>query len=246
MKILIGSGALHHHFPTFRKPKDLDYFSDVKKFDSQIIEGVVNELIPAPDWWIGNSEIALPEEILNIKASHLFWTRRKNHQHINDIEFLMSKGFQLYDRLYYKLIEHWREIHGPPVRPDFTKTPDQFFDDYVQRKLHHDEVHLIINSDPTFKKILVGNGTVEISEDLFKKLTFEEQLSVVREEVYVLSYERWNDKETTSPTLTYMRTLNHFISCLAPEWLTLFALKNYKELKKPLINYKTIIESYEK
>lgn len=75
----------------------------------------------------------------------------------------------------------------------------------------------------------------------FMSLTDEEKLNVVREEVYVLSFERQRNVSSTSPGFLYRTNLIYFIGNLAPTWLSLFAMNNFLLLNNPKIEYKTII-----
>jgi hypothetical protein len=242
MKTIIGSTALKHHFSEFRTPKDLDLFVTDGEFSSTIENNDIKETIPAPDWW-GHKEYATPQEILNLKASHIFWTVRSRKKHIFDIEFLLNKGFKIDEEMFYKLYDHWAKLYGKRSQSDQDKNQEDFFDDYLTREVHHDQVHLWINPTPVYKKILVGDGSVNICESKFSKLTNEEQLDVVREEVYVLSFEREKNGKTTSPGLIYRTNLIYFIGHLAPTWLALFAMSNFLTLNKPKIEYRNIINT---
>lgn len=244
-KTIIGSTALKHWFgDSFkREPKDLDYFVDesLMEDDPEKTNGKIQEYIPAPSWW-KHTFYATPEEIITLKASHIFWTPLQRDKHIADIEFLLYQGFQINDKLFYRLYDHWHELKGKRSQSNQNLDMESFFDDLLTRQIHHDQVHLFLNPQPVYKKILVGDGTVNISEDKFNDLSFEEKLNVVREEVYVLSFERWDSRATNSPVLTYRKNLRYFIGHLAPTWLSLFAMKNLITLSKPHIEYKKIIE----
>ncbi len=241
METIIGSTAINHYFECFRKPKDLDIFSsNHDRFSSSIVEGKIVEIIPAPIWW-DHKKYATIEEIITLKSSHIFWTPRSRQKHINDIEFLLGKEYQIDHGMFYRLYDHWKSLYGERSQSDQNQSQDEFFDDYLSREVHHDQVHLWINPSPVYKKILVGDGSVNISEEKFLTLTYEERLDVVREEVYVLSFERWRNEKTTSPGLTYRTNLIYFIGHLAPTWLSLFALKNFLQLNKPKIDYRNII-----
>ncbi len=72
MKTIIGSTALKKYFPKYRSPKDLDILSsDHSEFKSEKIDGKIVEIIPAPNWW-EHKEYATPDDILNLKASHIY------------------------------------------------------------------------------------------------------------------------------------------------------------------------------
>jgi len=241
MKTIIGSTALKKHFPGFREPKDLDFLSsEDTEFSSIKNENGIVEIIPAPTWW-NHKEYASPEEILTLKSSHIFWTIRSRKKHIADIEFLLNKGYTIDKNMFFGLFDHWTSIYGERSQSDQDKSQEDFFDDYLKREVHHDQVHLWINPDPVYKKILVGDESVNICEEKFMSLTDEEKLNVVREEVYVLSFERQRNVSSTSPGFLYRTNLIYFIGNLAPTWLSLFAMNNFLLLNNPKIEYKTII-----
>jgi len=246
VKTIIGSAAMGRHLKSFREPKDIDYLSsDHSEFFSETTENGVVEYLPAPSWWEHKEYASLPE-LLTLKASHVFWTPRFRDKHIRDMATLLNLGHKIDKEMFYKLYDHWDSLYGKRSQSDQSQGVEDFFDDLLDRKMHHDDVHVILNPNPVYKKILVGDGTVNISEEKFETLlTPEEKLDVVREEVYVLSYERWNESETRSPALKYQRTLNYFIGHLAPTWLALFAMENYLILSTPKLKYKSIIDEHE-
>ncbi len=240
-KTIIGSTAIKHWIPDFRSPKDTDYLYSGLEFKSEVIDGNIVEWIPAPDWWV-YKEFATLTEILTLKASHVFWTPRSRKKHLSDIEFLNRLGYSIDSDMFWDLYKHWDSLYGKRSQSDQNTGVDKFFDDLLTRERHHDEIHLIINPNPVYKKILVGDGTVNISESLFNALSFEEKLEVIREEVYVLSYERWS-KRSNSPKYNYRQNLEYFLCHLAPTWLSLFGMINLNTLSEPKINYKEIIDS---
>jgi hypothetical protein len=241
METIIGSSALKEYFPEFRNPKDLDILRSNTNFSTSKSDNIILEIIPAPSWWI-HSKYASPQEILTLKASHIFWTPMSRKKHIGDIEFLLRKGYEIDDSMFFQLYDHWKDIYGERSQSNQDLSQEEFFNDYLSREIHHDQVHLWINQNPVYKKILLGDGSVNICEDKFLTLSSEEKLNVIREEVYVLSFERWRSEYTTSPGLTYRNNLIYFIGHLAPTWLSLFAMKNLLKLNKPEIEYKTIID----
>ena len=241
MRTIVGSTAIKKYFPNFRHPKDLDLLSsDHTEFSSSQDGNSIIEIIPAPEWWV-HSEYATLEEILTLKCSHIFWTIRSRRKHISDIEFLLRNGVKVNDSLFYRLYDHWKSLYGERSQSNQNLSDEEFFNDYLSREIHHDQIHLWINPNPVYKKILIGNGTVNICENKFNLLSDQDKINVVMEEVYVLSHERWSDKITTSPGLTFKNNLIYFIGHLAPTWLSLFAMKNYLLVNKPKIDYRNLI-----
>lgn len=235
--LVIGSNAVRRYYPDFpREPKDVDYVltpTEYKELKSQQYGGVEFHLNPVIDNVQG---VASPELLLTLKLSHVFWDIQWN-KHVFDIVFLFEKGNDINIDLFWDLYRHWEELHGKNQRSDLTLTADEFFNNALKEH-DHDYLHTIINPTPTYFKVLHDNSEVEPSEEKFNALSHEDKLALVREEVYVMAYERMpklNHYEA------YQRMLKKFIMAHAPMWEVFFILKNYRELHKPLINYQNIL-----
>jgi hypothetical protein len=90
-----------------------------------------------------------------------------------------------------------------------------------------------------YTKLLGDGEEVNLDENKFHPLTFEEKLEVVREEVYIMAYERFKKMHYIP---AFKRMLDKFIMTHAPLYIALFAIENYKILLKPKINYIKQIE----
>lgn len=236
-KTIIGSTALKYWLPNFREPKDLDYLYNGNKFYNE--EKI--EYIPAPSFW-NHKEYASCNEVLTIKCSHIFWTPVHRNKHFHDIEMLLNMGFIIDETMFYGFYNHWKYLYGKRSQSNQNLDINKFFDDELERNIHHDDVHLIINPNPIYKKILIGDGTVNICKNKFQTLTYKEQLDIIFEEVYVLSFERWDNKYNNY-VVNYRNNLYYFLCHLAPTWLSLFGFKNLLEINKPKINYKKLIDN---
>lgn len=226
--ILIGSAAIKYHFPDFsRIPKDEDYIGNGKNIPGKI------EFHENPIFDNYQHEIMLPNDLYTLKMSHLFWDI-KWEKHIYDVQFLKSKGCVLNLELFNQLYEYWNKLHGKNKRSDLTMSSDDFFNNAL-KTYNHDELHLLINPVPMFTKVLKDGAEVDVCEKKFEKLTYEEKLELVREEVYVMAYERLNDRDYRT---AYVWMLKKFIIAHAPIWEAIFIIENYKTLHKPAINYK--------
>lgn len=225
--LLIGSAAIKHHYPDFpRTPKDLDYIGAGES--SREVEYLSNPVLEHLEG------IALPEVLLTLKASHIFWDINWD-KHMYDIVFLFEKGNEINTPLFYDLYNHWINIHGKNKRSDLTLSADEFFDNAL-KEYDHDYLHTIINPSPTYLKVL--KGEVEPDEEKFNLLSHEEKEALVREEVYVMAYERMRHINYVS---AYRKMLKKFIMHHAPIWEVFFILKNYRSLHKPLINYQNLL-----
>ena len=242
--ILIGSSAIKHWYPDFkREPKDIDYAIGVDKNRSKLphIKGEEFLINPILDKLYkphnGIVEICSPEHLTTLKASHLCWDINWE-KHMFDLQFLLSKGNEIEEELFWELYDYWNVYHNKNKRSDLKMTKDEFFSNAINYDVaEHDDLHLLINPIPTYTKILKDGCDVELDEEKYNLLSHEEKLDLIREEVYVMAYERWKNIDYRS---AYLKMLKKFILSHAPKFTLLFILKNYIELQntKSIINYK--------
>lgn len=244
--MLVGRAALLYHFPELNHTiKDYDYLVTKNCTERpEQINGIRCEYHELPDYLI-TSEVAPINFLLTLKASHVFWTKDQNIKHFADISFLTSKGAKIDDNLFYTLYNHWQEHYKIKIsRSNHNMSPEEFFKDRLIRRIPHDDVHLILNSEPVYLKVLKGDGTVSISEEKFYNvLNEEEQLELIREEIYVLSYERNDYTIEHNAQLYYSKTLRYFVTNLGPIWLAKFVLDNLNRLTTIKYNYLTKINN---
>jgi hypothetical protein len=237
-KILIGSRAIKHWFPDFpREPKDTDYIvgSLSEKLSNDKPSRVEYHFNPILDYYPG--EVLNPDLIYTLKISHLFWDI-KWEKHMFDIQFLRKKGCRIIIDEFRKLVSYWEKVHGPMKRSDLELSSEEFFDNAL-KEYDHDYLHMLINPYPTYKKILRDGFEVAVDESKFKLLTHHEKLSLVREEVYVMAYERLAGRDYRT---AYSWMLKKFIMHHAPMWEAIWIIENYVELHKPVFNYKQKID----
>lgn len=234
-KILIGSSAIKHWFPDFtRDPKDIDYIELGRRSVSSK-EGV--EILPNPVLENFEGDILTPDYLLTLKMSHLFWDINWD-KHMFDVQFLLKKGAKLIPTVFNDLYQYWNEFHGTNKRSDLQMSADDFFDNAMTCPYKHDDIHTILNPVPVYTHILVGE--VEVSEDLFQKLSFNQKLDLVREEVMVMAWERMFKLDYR---VAYAKMLKKFIRDHAPMWEAKFIIENYIFLIKPEYNYFKKIEN---
>lgn len=247
-KLIIGSSAIKYHFSNFkREPKDIDYAVDVEsvdrktegsKIDNKNVEYLYNPIIFK--YVDANQLYATPSQILTIKMSHISWNINFK-KHMFDIQFLLENGVEYDKKLYDELYNFWLELKGRKGkyrRSDLTLSSEEFFDNAIDTD--HDNLHLLLTDVPTYTKILKDGCEVEPCEMKFNNLSFTEKMSVIEEEVMVMAYERFRDKQYR---IAYEMMLEKFTTGHAPIWQLLFIIFNYKKLRTPSFNYYKKIEA---
>lgn len=240
-RILIGSSAIKYHFEDFtRVPKDTDYIGvnpSVGKISREEFLANPTEYMKNPVFDNYPHDVLLPNDIYTLKISHIFWNI-KWEKHMYDIQFLKGKGCILQMTLFHKLYDYWVTLHGPNKRSELNMSKEDFFDNAL-KTYDHDYLHTLINPNPTYKKVLKDGADVDVSQLKFEKLSHDEKLDLVREEVYVMAYERLGNRDYR---VAYSWMLKKFILQHAPMFEALFIVQNYRELHKPIINYKTKLD----
>lgn len=236
---IIGSHAIKAMYPSFpREPKDVDY---LVRNESVEIEGIAERserhIIPVLFEYLVIHGIS-GSVMLTLKASHIFWDIRWE-KHMYDIVFLFEHGAKMIPDLFSALYHHWCSFHGQNKRSELNMTAADFFDNALKGEYDHDYLHTLINPSPMYLKVLKDGAEVDVSEEKFNLLSHVEKLELVREEVYVMAFERLAGR---SYRAAYSWMLKKFIMNHAPMWEALFILKNFRALHKPIINYKTKIE----
>lgn len=226
--ILIGSTRLKELCPDFpREPKDIDYIVEDRTFykSSKDIEYLDNP----------GFDLSKPldlNDLYTLKLSHMFWDINWE-KHLFDIRWLQDHTDAKVDKdLFYKLYQFWTDYHGENKRSELALSADEFFNNAVDTEHDHDWVHTLIKNPPTFTKILIGE--VEVSEEKFNQLSHTDKLSLAREEVYVMAWERMQHMHYRQ---AYGKMLKKFIMNHAPLWEAIFILDNYNELAKPEYNF---------
>jgi hypothetical protein len=246
-KIIIGSTAMKHWFPDFkREPKDLDIAIDNSKEDNVIdnsgdnrIEYLYNPIIF--NYTEKNQEYLTAEQLLTLKMSHITWNINFK-KHMFDIQFLLSKDVSYDKEMYSELYAFWKEYHGRDKknrRSDLTMNSKEFFNNALS-EFDHDYLHTILKEVPTYTKILKDGSEVEPDENKFLKLSYEDKISVIEEEVMVMSYERFRNKHYK---VGYNMMLEKFITGHAPLWQIFFIVENFKKLMNPSINHYKLFDS---
>jgi hypothetical protein len=155
-----------------------------------------------------------------------------------DVQFLNKKGCKLNMDLFNDLYKFWNTIHGKDKRSNLDMTANEFFDNAVKCSYSHDWLHTLIQNPPTYTKIL--KGEVDVDEEKFNNLSFEDKCNLVREEVYIMAFERFKNLDYR---IAYSKMLKKFIMNHAPIWEAIFIIENYVELHKSKINFLKHLEN---
>ena len=244
--VIIGSVAIKYHFPDFpREPKDFDVIgknilieNDVVCADDLRVERLENPVL-LERYKSSSSPYISKNDLYTLKISHLFWDI-KWEKHMFDTVFLKSKGCKVDKNLFIQLYRHWINKHGEPQRSNLNMKPKDFFNNAIKDNHNHDNLHLIINPNPLYKKIIISEDSVKTDYNLWEKLTYKDKLELIREECYVMAFERLARRDYRT---AYVWQLKQLILKHLPLWQALFAIENYNDLRKPIINYKEKIEN---
>lgn len=217
---LFGSHLIKKYFDDFRKTNDIDW---VTNDESEIKKSIVGEeeyyYIPfSPD------REMTPDEIYTVKVSHaiydIHWKKT-----MSDIRFLQIKGCKVIPDFLTKLREYWVTIHGDQKRTDFEVKPGKFFEDKVRRKINHDDMHQLLNPNPTYKKIINGEEVTPIPEK-FLSLSDNDKKELMFEEAFVIAIERFSNRPDK---VAYHFSQQALVTRLHPVWLADFIILNWNK-----------------
>lgn len=244
-KILIGSTAIKHYFPDFKRiPNDTDYVVKDKNLfkNENNTEYLENPILFKYDSHI--SGILKPDYLYTLKISHIFWKLNNNSwdKHMYDIQWLKEKDCVLILNLFEELYKYWGKIHGVNKRSNLDMRSDDFFNNALKYPVNHDYLHeLLITHDyfqsqsyPTYKYILKDGAEVDVSEEKWKLLNDTQKYNLVFEEICVMALER---NFHSHYRVNYKIMLDKFIRNHAPIWEALWIIENYKKCLKPAFNY---------
>lgn len=217
---LFGSHLIKKHFGDFRTPNDIDWITNDESEMKKSIPGK-EEFYYMP--FAPDREMT-PDEIYTVKASHaiydIHWKKT-----MSDIRFLQIKGCQIVPELFAQLREYWNEIHGDQNRTDFEVMPGKFFEDKVRRKIGHDEMHALLNPNPTYKKI-VDEEEVTPMPEKFWRLSEPERTELMFEEAFVIAIERFPN---SPDRVSYQFAQQALVTRLHPIWMADYVIQNWNE-----------------
>ena len=234
--LVIGSTAIKNFFPDFpRNPKDLDYVVDNEdNKNSDNTEYLYNPIILKYQ----KDGYLKPELLLSLKISHLFhdinWFK-----HIFDVQFLISKGIQYNKEIVDELIPFWNDIHKKVKKSNLMLTKEDFFSNAINEDtLQHDYIHTLINPIPMYTLLLKDGAEVELDENKWHNLSYEDKTKVVYEETAVMAWERYKNNHWREGYKLQLKDniIKHF-----PPYIAMFAIENYRNLETVKVNYREII-----
>lgn len=235
--VIIGSTAIKHHFPHFnRQPKDIDYAVSSRDglTSTREVEFLLN---PVLNRWT-SEKFCPPNLLLTLKMSHLFWDLNWD-KHMFDVQFLLDEGATMDKKFFFEMLEYWKENNPKIKRSRLDMSKEEFFTNAVNYNEHeHDYLHTLINDSPMYTRILKDGQEVELDMSKWEELSHEDKLETIREEVYVMAWERF---KKDSWVTAYRKMLRKFIRQHAPEDMAIYAILNYKDLLTPKVNYINII-----
>ncbi len=214
---LFGSHLIKKYYSDFREPKDIDWVTnDKSKMKQSSIGSEEYYYIPfSPD------REMTPNEIYTVKFSHaiydIHWKKT-----MSDIRFLQIKGCKVIPEFLNQLREHWVIVYGEQKRTDFEVESGDFFDDRVKRKINHDELHEMLNSLPTYKKMIADGVTPDI--DKFLNLLEDDRKEVLFEESFVIAIERFSNNPDK---MAYNNAQQALVTRLHPVWLADYVIENW-------------------
>ncbi len=239
---IYGSQLVKKIFPDFRNPKDTDFVTnDINEYQSRISKLGLNGFGEKSELhWIpcSPSREMTADELYTLKVSHaiydIHWQKT-----MSDIRFFQMKGCQIIPEFLSELRKHWEVIHTNRKRCDFDTEEEMFFKDAVKRKIPHDDLHKIINLNPSYQLIVDG---VKPNRDKFHSLSVVDKNNICFEEAYVIAIERFYDKLPFR--IAYNKSQQALVTRLHPIWLADWVILNWKDFFwTPKINYYEIYET---
>jgi len=117
--------------------------------------------------------------------------------------------------------------------PDYSKSNSELFYDKVKRDIGHDDLHHIVKfyDVPLFEKIKKDLDQAQVYEDLFYKLSHNDRIKLVTEEMLVIGLERYTAQEISQNSkLVCFKVLKILVLRLLPEWLAVWTILNFREI----------------
>lgn len=235
--LIIGSTAMKHWYPEWRTPKDIDLLTPAKLTSSDSTLCAVDthwheyadELISLNSC----STFADPNILLTLKLSHAHWNI-KWAKHVLDIDYLRQKGAIVHEAVYEKLVSFWPSVHGKK-HVNLNQEVTAFFSDAVVRIHDHEYLHKIVafNGTPMHERIRPDLASAWVDRRLFERLSREEQLQCVLEEMLVTAIERGRLTVTSlnSERLAAVSfALKQLATSMTHGWFSRFIIENHREL----------------
>lgn len=237
-QILIGSQALRQHFENYREAKDTDYLIDGElphDRENRIEYYDVNRNPGLRVLFDRTETIPTAQELYTLKLSHCFWDNIHWSKTMSDLFFLQKQNLKVDEQLFELLYQGWEVVHGTK-RAYLKKKNEDFFKDSVKRQYVHDDIHRAVAyyDCPMFEKIKKDTSSAFISRKMFEALSFDDQLKVCREEIYVTALERFmipNDFAYSRLT-AYRGACKLLLTSMTKGWFPRFIAENWIVLNR--------------
>lgn len=252
--VLIGSRALNYWFSNM-KPKDtadtdiitnrpgafietpevnIEYH-DPFILDNKHFQQYTDELHTLT---IGGQKVYVcnPIGLGIIKRSHL-WRDLKFDKHVTHWHKYLKQFTPEYKPADWKLLAertHMTMKAYPQGNPNLMQSKDDFFNDAVTKKYDHDYLHELFAyyDKPLYTTLLRQSDLAWCDKSKWLKLSHEDQLKCISEEVQVIATERFlvpNDWKYNSK-LAYAKALQKVCTTLCSGWFRNAAIEAYPEL----------------
>lgn len=191
--MIIGSTALKHWYPDLlREPRDVDAWEESSQPNTREREYRWCETFREIRDLYGSPQFAPPDLLLTIKMSHAAWSDIHWDKTTFDIGFLQKRGARVDESTHIKLYQHWETLFGKK-RAYLSKDNDTFFDDEVERRYVHDDLHRAIAfyGDPLYERLKSDLDKASCSRSLFMALSRADRVKCIQEEAFVVALERF-------------------------------------------------------
>lgn len=234
--MIFGSTAAKYWFPDFREPQDLDLISKSGKNERK----EQHYWVPTFDEIIARNshpQYLDAQHLITIKSAHLGWDIHWRKT-FNDILFFKQKGLRMDPILYKKLVKDFTKIHGKRWASLKMKDSSSFFMDKVNRKYNHDKLHEVVAvyERPLYERILKNPETksVECSKEKFDKLSENDKILLVREEIWVTALERFliPSNFTYGDNLSYFNSFKKLVTTMSSGWFKEWIIDNVELIYK--------------
>lgn len=238
--VVIGSCAAYYHGLTKHPPKDIDKFYyeeplNVSGEDYHVIPKELFDMFETVEGFISKNHL------YTLKCSHLQWDI-KWEKIKSDILSYKHQGCILNENLYKVLVNYWKTVHGDKSFLSLNKDKQAFFQDNVKYVYDHDYLHEVCAKglgleEPTYKKCLKDGEQVLIDSSKFDSLTLDEQVSMFRQEIAVVAFERWVVFDKVSWFKAHMLSVKKTITNLTKGSSSDFLVKHLDLFVKPDYTY---------
>ncbi len=245
--MIVGSTALHHWYPETREPADLDVWEESSVPNTRGNEYHWCDTFFEVITLYGYPDYAPPDLLLTIKMSHAPWSEIHWDKTVHDIGFLQRKGHQVNETVYKMLYTHWETLFGKK-QAYLAKDNDAFFDDGVERRYVHDDLHRAIAfyGDPLYERLKPDLDKAACSRSMFEALSPADQIRCIQEEAFVIALERFLIPRdfALSPYAAYRQALKLLVTKMTKGWFSRAILDRWTDLApKPTHDFVSLFHS---